>query len=145
MKSLLFCIVFLCTFNVNAQEILRVSQEPVFTQRIETTFFNAAEELYQVNLVSKSYKRFSCLINFRMEDELTSDSTYSLLNEVTFFDFKLNYELGAFGLNMIINNLLSFNDPNFAIEPIRDSNIIGDVYFSHEANFLVSTCITYNF
>ena len=145
MKNSLFYILFLLTFALKAQQSLNVNLESGFNESPKFSFLNNAEDLFQVNIITSKNKAFSCKLNFRMEDELVSNEAYNLLTEVTFFDFHLNHQLGPFNLSMTIENLLGFNDAGFAIEPMIDQGVINEVYFSHEANFLISTSISYTF
>ena len=112
------------------------------------TFFNSVEDYsYQFNVSSFEIARISCSINVRLEDELTSEETYKLFEQVSFFDVSLAYTLNAFEFSMGIENLLGFNNNNFAIEPNLEqgNSNMENILFTHEADFLVSARIAYNF
>ena len=110
-------------------------------------FQNDEEVTYQTSLISIFFQRFSYRLNFRLEDELVSDATYVLLDEVTFLDLQMAYTVNRFQIGFFIENLLGLNDTDFAIEPNleRHLNVADTVYFSHEANFLTGISIAYNF
>lgn len=67
----------LSLFKMNGQQLTdnKFQFAPQFEFVITSIFYNN-EVSYQVNLVSGSCKEFSCEINFRAEDELTSEETY---------------------------------------------------------------------
>lgn len=112
------------------------------------TFLNTFEDYsYQFNLVSVDKTQFSCAISLRVEDELTSEQRYLLFKEASFFDVNLTYTFAAFDINMTIENLLGFNNKNFAIEPNLEQGVgsMENILFTHEADFLVSARIAYNF
>jgi hypothetical protein len=59
----------------------------------------------------------------------------------------LTCTFATFEINMTIENLLGFNNKNFAIEPDLEKGIgsMENILFTHEADFLVSARIAYNF
>lgn len=105
------------------------------------------EIAYQVCLISKEIKNFGFNINLRVEDELTSEESYVLLNDVTFFDVSISYQFGPFSISTSIENTLNSDNRNFAIEPSleRQYNVIDEVTFTHEADFVINTAIAFNF
>ena len=143
------CFLMVC-FKSNGQGLKYETDNESYKFNVEISNMSLAsisDITYQANIITGEYRHFSCGVNFRLEDELSSEDIYILLNEVTFFDVQLNYNLGAFNISMTLENLLGFNNSEFAIEPNLDQGLkpIESVYFSHEANFLISTSISYNF
>ena len=149
--NLISCILFLCANTVVfAQEnILEVSQEDEFNivKEYNFSFLNLDEELYQVNMISLSINEFYFGVNFRMEDELVTQKTYNLPDEVTYLDVNFNYTLKNFDFSLSVENVFNLNDTEFVIQPSvnEDLGFADTVNFSHESNFLISTCVTYNF
>jgi len=121
-------------FNLNKTQFLLVAE-------------NNNEITYQVCLISKEIKSFDFNINLRVEDELTSEEQYNLLKDISFFDVSISYQLGSFSISTSIENTLNFNNDGFAIEPSleRQYNVIDEVSFAHEADFVINTAITFNF
>jgi len=121
-------------FNLNKTQFLLVAE-------------NNNEITYQVCLISKEIKSFDFNINLRVEDELTSEEQYNLLKDISFFDVSISYQLGSFSISTSIENTLNFNNDVFAIEPSleRQYNVIDEVSFAHEADFVINTAITFNF
>ncbi len=111
------------------------------------TFVNTLDESFQFNIIQLEKESLSCSINFRMEDELSSEETYQLFNEVAFFDINLAYTFKAFEFNIIVENILGANNNNFAIEPNleKGNGSMENIVFAHEADFLLSASIVYNF
>ncbi len=144
----LFCL-FLTPFICLAQPELENNDEYDNKLNIEfgrISFLNVVEASYQTNIISVAGKQFSGIMNFRLEDELTNDETYVLLQDVTFLDIEFNYTLGDFQIGLFLENLLGFNDSGYAIEPVLDNeNGVDMVYFSHAPNSFVGMSITYNF
>lgn len=151
MKSQIIIIItlFLLSFYCPAQKLLENSSNINGHFKVElgkVSFFNVNEITYQANMISIDSGAFSSNLSFRLEDELVSDKTYVLMQDITFFDVQLNFALGALQLGFFIENLLGFNNSDFAIEPVLDRDSGVDmVYFSHEANFLIGASIVYNF
>ena len=147
MKAL-SCIVFMVViglFQVNAQNFVFESDQD---KTPLVSYFDATDdESYQVNVLSFNTAQFVCTFNVRVEDELTSETPYIWLKEVSFFDVNFTYTLKTFEFNMTLENLLGFNNNNFAIEPNLEEGIgnMQNILFTHEADFLVSARITYNF
>lgn len=140
----------LCVGNLFSQERIkniRIEIEYYAEKEINLNFLGNSDDLYQLDLMSGNYKNLDFQFKFRMEDELTSEEVYKLLSHVTFFDLKISYQLGQFGLSWAIENLINFNNPVFAIEGSRERGLAGinTVHFAHEADFLLSTALTYNF
>ncbi|TBW30240.1 hypothetical protein [Gramella sp. KN1008] len=110
-------------------------------------FFEASEDLFQVGVLSGEMNNFDISVNFRMEDELSSEAGYTVFSEVAYFDLQLNHKLGPFNISWSIENLLNSNSPSFAIEGSleRASPVIETVTFAHEADFLISSAISYRF
>ncbi len=145
MKALVYfsLIFFAGLLDVNAQSYGFESK-----QISSITSNNAVEDdSYQFNVLSITKVQFSCTFNARVEDELSSEATYKWFKEVSFFDVKFTYTFKAFELNMTLENLLGFNNNNFAIEPNLEEGIgnIQNVLFTHEADFLVCARFAYNF
>ena len=143
----LFMIYMGTTFS--QQRIKNVHVEIEYYPENETSFrfFEASEDSYQVNLFSGEKNDLDLSIRFRMEDELSSEERYVVLSEVAYFDLEFNHRLGPFGMTWATENLLNFNSPSFAIEGFleRDSAVIDKVTFAHEADFMLSTALTYSF
>lgn len=129
------------TKNVQLEIASHLENEPYFR------FFKASEDPFQVNLLSGEENNFDILFRFRMEDELSSEARYAMLAEVAYFDLELNHRLGPFGVTWSIKNLLNFNSATFAIEGSleRASAVIDTVTFAHEADFMISSALSYRF
>ena len=118
------------------------------TSKPAITFMNTLDDYsYQFNLTSIDMAPFLIAINVRIEDELTSEDKYQLLKQVSFFDVQLSYTFTKFEFQLTLENLLGFNNNNFAIEPNLERGIgtMENILFTHEADFLVSARIAYNF
>jgi hypothetical protein len=112
------------------------------------TFMNTLDDYsYQFNLTSIDVTPFLLAFNVRVEDELTSEDKYQLLKQVSFFDVQLSYTFTGFEFQLTVENLLGINNNNFAIEPNLERGIgaMENILFTHEADFLVSARIAYNF
>lgn len=143
--SCLVCMVVASLLHVNAQSLVVESDHDTTPL---ASYFNATDdESYQVNMLSINMVQFACTFNVRVEDELTSETPYIWLKEVSFFDVNFTYSFKSFELNMTLENLLGFNNNNFAIEPNLEegSGNMQNILFTHEADFLVSARIAYNF
>ena len=131
------------------QRIKNIHVEIEYYVENETSFrfFETSEDSYQANLFSGKKNDLDLSIRFRMEDELSSEKRYVVLSEVTFFDLEFNHRLGPFGMTWTIKNLLNYSSPGFAIEGSRerDSAIMDTVSFTHEADFMLSSALTYRF
>jgi hypothetical protein len=175
MKALncLVCVVFAGLLHVNAQRPVLESNEDasialvsyfnatndgsyqfnVFSSNEDASialvsYFNATDDgSYQFNVFSYNKAQFTCVFNVRVEDELTSEETYKWFKHISFFDVNFYYTFKAFELNMTIENLLGVNNNNFAIEHNVEKGIgnMQNILFTHEADFLVSARIAYNF
>lgn len=131
-----------------AQQTEKPKMEWTFNTEFDNiSVFNIQDVSYQYSLLSGAYKKWSCNFNFRLEDQLTSENTYVLLNDVSFFDVQFSYSLGAIQIGLFIENLLGFNNNQFSIEPNleRRFGVADTVFFTHEANFLIGSSFTYNF
>lgn len=106
------------------------------------TFQNIDFNTYQVSFFKAEYSNFSSTLSMRIEDEINSEDTYVLLNDISFLDINFNYSIGLLDFRLTLENLLNINDNGFAIEPYLDNNIVN---FSHETNFLLRTSIAYKF
>ncbi|MFD2517534.1 hypothetical protein [Salinimicrobium flavum] len=135
--------------SFSQHQIKNVHVEIEYYGENETSFrfFEASEDLYQVNLFSGKQNDLDLSIKFRMEDELSSEERYAVVSEVAYFDLEFNHRLGPFGMTWAIENLLNFNSPGFDIEGSleRDSVVMDTVTFAHEADFMLSSRLTYNF
>lgn len=152
MKRQLCLLAFLIVgfFNMNGQQLINSKLELApLTEFNKISFFNFNnnEVTYQINVASGTIEKFNYNFSFRLEDDVTSKATYVLLNDIAFFDFRFAYILGAIQIGCFIENLLGFNNNEFAIEPNLERlfGIADSIYFTHEANFLIGTSITYNF
>lgn len=150
LRHLTFFIFLMCTGSVFSQQgikSIRVDIEYYTEKEVKLDLFNSAEDLYQLKLLSGKYKDLEFQFRARMEDELNSEESYVLFSEVAFFDMQFSYQIGPVGVSWAIENLLGFNSPAFAIEASleRDYGVIDTVNFAHEADFLISTALTYNF
>ncbi len=144
----LFFMIYVVTgFSQQRIKIVHVEIEYYPENETSFRFFEASEDSYQVNLFSGNQHDLDLSIRFRMEDELSSEERYVVLSEVAYFDLEFNHRLGPFGMTWAIENLLNFNSPTFAIEGSRerDSAVIDKVIFAHEADFMLSTALTYSF
>jgi len=105
------------------------------------------EITYQVCLICKEIKGLGFNINLRVEDEISSEENYVILNDVTFFDVSVSYQLGPFSISTTIENALNYGNKEFAVEPSleRQNHIIDNVSFAHEADFVINTAITFKF
>ena len=148
-QFLIYISLFLISIHCDAQNLLEKNNDVERNFNIEfgyKSFFNVSEITYLANIASMDSGIFSSSLNFRLEDELLSDETYVLLKDMTFLDVQFNVALGALQLGLFIENLLGFNNSDFAIEPVLDRDYGTDmVYFTHEPNFLVGVSIVYNF
>lgn len=131
------------------QRIKNVHVEIEYYPENETSlrFFEALEDTYQVNLFSGEKNDLGFSVRFRMEDELSSEENYVMLLEVAFFDLEFNHRIGPFEMTWTVENLLNFNSPGFAIEGSleRESAVMDTVIFTHEADFMLSSALTYSF
>lgn len=131
--------------HVNAQSLV-IENDQDATPLV--SYFNATDDAsYQVNVLSFNTAQFAFTLNVRVEDELTSETPYIWLKEVSFFDVNFTYTFKAFEFNLTLENLLGFNNNNFAIEPNLEEGIgnMQNILFTHEADFLVSARLAYNF
>ncbi|WP_242086696.1 hypothetical protein [Aestuariivivens sediminis] len=112
-----------------------------------TVLPNLVEPTYQIGILSSVVHGISCQLKVRVEDELTSEETYVLFQEVSFVDMELTYTISDFQIGFFIENLLDFGDARFAIEPNleRHAGVADMVYFTHEAQFLAGINMIYNF
>jgi hypothetical protein len=143
--SCLVCVIAAGLLHVNAQRLVFNSYQDTTPL---TSFFNATDyESYQVNVLSFNTAQLACTINVRVEDELTSKTSYIWFKEVSFFDVNFTYTFKAFKFNMTLENLLGFSNNNFAIEPNLEEGLgnMQNILFLHQADFLVSARIVYNF
>lgn len=109
-------------------------------------FFKAAEDIYQLTLLSGQFKNLAINFRVRIEDELTSEETYVVLSDVSFFDFQLGHRLGPLAVTWSVENLLGWNNREFAIEGyLEGEGVTSSAQFAHEADFMVSTAISYRF
>lgn len=139
---LFFGSLFQATAQRNSFESTSITSSPAIT------FMNTLDDYsYQVNLTSIDVAPFFIAFNLRVEDELTSEETYQLLKQVSFFDVQLSYTFTGFEFQLTVENLLGLNNNNFAIEPSLERGIgsMENILFTHEADFLVSARIAYNF
>lgn len=136
--------------SVFSQELIKdVSGDFKFhlEKEVSFDFFNLSEDFYQFNLISGNFNNLDFQLKARMEDELSSEEQYNFFSEVTFFDMLLTYQKGPVGLSLAIINLLGFNSPDFAIEGFYENERgeVKNVQFAHEAEFMMSIVLTYNF
>lgn len=115
-------------------------------KEINLYFLDSSDDLYQLNLLSGKHSDLDFQLRVRMEDELSSEEEYKL-SEMTFLDLQVNFQIGVLGVRLAIENLINFNNRDFAIEGSLEKDFGGfqTVYFGHEADFLLSTALTYNF
>ena len=149
-RNLTFFLALLFSSSAFSQEGIKnikveIEYYPVNERSAE--FFKAAEDSYQVSLFSGRSKVFDLNFRMRMEDELTSEENYRFLSEVSFFDLQLDHRLGPFAVTWSVVNLLNWNNPEFEIEGYLegDDKSSERVNFAHEADFLLSTAISYRF
>ena len=150
LRHLTYLTFILCIGTTFAQQRIKnihVEIEYYVDEERPVKLLNAADDPYQVNLLSGAFKDLGLQLNFRMEDELTSEDTYTLFSEVSFFDLRLNYQIGKVGISWVLENLINYNSTSFAIEGSqeREYGVIDTVIFAHEADFMMSTALTYNF
>lgn len=149
-KHIIYLFFMLCMGTVFSQQRIKninIEIEYYPEKEISLVFFGSSDDLYQLNLISGKHRDLDFQFKIRMEDELTSEEAYKLLSDVAFFDLQVSYEIGAFGMSWAIENLFNFNNPAFAIEGSieRSSGGIDTVYYTHEADFMLSTALSYNF
>lgn len=149
-KHLTYLFFMLCMGTVFSQESIKTIHfeiEYYAEKEINLAFLGSSDDFYQMDLMSGIYKDLDFQLKVRMEDELSSEEAYKLLSHVTFLDLQVNYQIGALGVSLAIENLINFNNRAFAIEGFLEKGFGGiqTVYFAHEADFLLSTALTYNF
>lgn len=131
------------------EQIKDVSKDFEFYLEKEITlgFLYVSEDSYQFNLISGNFNNLDFQLKIRMEEELSSEEQYNFFSEVTFFDMLLTYQKGPVGVALGIINMLGFNSPSFAIEGSfeNEGEVVNNVHFTHEADFMVSTVLIYNF
>lgn len=140
----------MCMGSAFSQQLIKnihIEIEYYEEKEISFGFFTASEDSYQLNMLAGSLKDLNFQLLFRMEDELTSEENYSLIADITFFDLEISYNLGPLGVSWAIENLLGFNNPGFAIEGSRerDFGTIETISFMHEADFRLSSTLSYKF
>lgn len=150
LRRLIYLIFILCTSNAFSQQRSKHVQVEIVDyeeEQIPSKFFNTSEYLYQLNVLSGNLKGLDFQLMFRVEDKLSSEETYALFSEVTFFDLEFSHRIGPIKVSWAIENLLNFNSPAFAIEGSLERNhgVIHTVSYRHEADFMTSTALTYNF
>ena len=150
LRHLTYLAFILCIGTTFAQQRIKnihVEIEYYLDEERPVKLLNVADDPYQVNLLSGAFRDLGLQFNFRMEDELTSEDTYTLFSEVSFFDLRLNYQIGKVGISWVLENLINYNSTSFAIEGSqeREYGVIDTVIFAHEADFMMSTALTYNF
>lgn len=150
LRHLIYFFFMICMSTCFSQQRIKnidVEIEYYPESEISFGFFEASEDPYQVDLFRGKNNDIDFLIRFRMEDELSSEQRYAVLSEVAFFDLEFKYGLGPFGMTWAIENLLNFNSPSFVIEGSleRSSAVIDGVTFAHEADFMLSTVLSYQF
>lgn len=136
-------IFLLFSFNlVVAQDSIEPKLKLELTNLKEILSNSQDANTYQVTLGVLENKKLTANFNLRVEDELSSEETYILINDIAFFDLSFNYKFNKFNLNFQFDNVLGYASNEFDIEP----NLVNsNVFFSHEANFLFSTSIVYKF
>ena len=103
-------------------------------------------ELYTLNFFAHTINKLSYNFGYRVDEGLSYKSDYKTLKEVSFFDFNINYNLGAIDFSLSVFNVLNFNNATYDIEPVLErTNNLETVIFSHEPVFSVVTSIAYNF
>ena len=144
----LFFLLFIGTASSQERiKNIKVEIEYYPVEELPVKFFKAAEDSYQFSFLSGKYKDVDLNFYVRMEDELNSEETYSFLSDVSFFDLRLDHRLGRVEVTWAIENLLNWNNREFAIEGYmeREEGIIQHENFAHESDFLLSTAISYKF
>lgn len=146
--QLLVCLMlFASFFNMDAQINTVSTTNDVVMEENETLktleIMTFSDDLsYQLNILNFSSSTFSGGLSFRLEDELYANEDYILWQEVNFLDLNFNYAINAVNFSLSIENILNFNDRDFAIAPdVFDNNAV----FIQEDDFLISASISYNF
>ena len=148
LKMIVFIGLMVLCCNGNAQNNILVedletssvfkhySIEGIVTETIEYYTYTLDVFNFETNALSFG-------MNIRVEDELNSEDTYTILRDISFLYFNINYTIGGFDIALQFENILNYKDNNFAIEPnLTDNNTI---VFSHEANVLLTASIVYSF
>jgi hypothetical protein len=144
------CFVFMVVaglLHANTQSLDFESDHQDASTSLVNCFNTTEDESYQLNVLSFNTAQFTSTFNVRVEDELTSETPYVWLKEVSFLNVNFTYIFKAFEFNMTLENLLGFNNNNFAIESNLEQGIgnMQNILFIHESDFLVSARIAYNF
>jgi len=134
--------------DVDAIEIVD-SNELYNTTQVESIFslLKTTDAYYNLELFAVVSEKIVGSINMRLEEEPFYENGIDFFNEFSYLDFNLNYTIGKLALSFSINNLLSFNDTEFSMEPelFGDNNLVNDFYFIQDQNFSIQTAITYTF
>ena len=149
-RHLTYLAFLMCMGSAFSQQLIKnihIEIEYYEEKEISFGFFTASEDSYQLKMLAGSLKDLNFQLLFRMEDELTSEEKYNLIADITFFDLEISHKLGPFGLSWAIENLLGFNNPAFAIEGSRERDLgaIETLTFVHEADFRLTSTLSYRF
>jgi hypothetical protein len=148
LKNIMFIGLMVLCCNGNAQKNILVEDFKKSSVFKHYTIENIVTETidyysYTIEVFNFETNALSFEMNVRVEDELNSEDTYTILNDISFLDFNINYKVGGFDIALQFENVLNYKDNNFAIEPnLTDNNTI---IFSHEANVLLTASIVYSF
>lgn len=149
-RGLIYLVFIFCiSTSFSQQRIKNIQVEIEYYTEKETPlkFFNASEDSYNLNLLFGELKELDFQLMLRMEDELSSEETYVLFSDVTYLDLGFSYKAGPIIVSLSIENLLNFESRAFAIEGSLEKSFgkMDRVIYTHEADFMVNTALTYNF
>jgi len=135
--------------EANTNKIIKTSSFYNFSEDVESafSFIKTTDAYYNLELFTIISKQIVGSINMRLEEEPFYENGIHFFKEFSYLDLNLNYTIGKFVLSFSINNLLSFNDAEFSIEPelFGDNNLVNDFYFIQDQNFSIQTAIIYTF
>lgn len=140
-------IAFLCLLSFSAT----AQSEDAYANAINKTaiktftnysFSEVEYSTYSISLFGLNHNAFDITFNLRFEDQLNSETTYIIKDEVAFLDINISQSIAKLDFSFTLENLFNLKDNTFEIEPNLVNNT---VQFSHEANFLLSASVVYNF
>ena len=134
--------------DVDTIEIVEINKfYNVFQGESIFSFLKTTDAYYKLELLTVFSKEFMSSINMRLEEEPFYENSIIFFENFSYLDLSLNYSIGKFIFSFSINNLLSFNDTEFSIEPelFGNNDEVNDFYFIQDQNFSMQTAITYTF
>ncbi|MGC1204032.1 MAG: hypothetical protein WA839_03985 [Flavobacteriaceae bacterium] len=130
--------------RVEKVEIIKLFSPEIINK---VSFLNTTSSYYNVELMSNWFNNFSSSINMEMEDEPYYETVVDILKNFMYFNLNLNYNIGKIGLSLSINNIFSFDDSEFSIEPelFINNEVMEGFYLFQDQNFSIQTAIVYTF